>query len=157
MLCFVLVLSFVSCSNSRVDEKKQIYIGVTCYDQKDTFIAELMDAFKKECARLARRTFPPFLPEAHCRIQGTHGHYKDRAYGCIRALQVAVQSDCYRFCRLSDERPAAGTSEEGLPTTSATATTSWTATRSPSTTWSSSTITRLPRSLLPTARATPWS
>ena len=52
MLCFVLVLSVASCSNTRVDEKKQIYIGVTCYDQKDTFIGELMEAFKKECARL---------------------------------------------------------------------------------------------------------
>ena len=43
MLCFALVLSVASCSNTRVDEKKQIYIGVTCYDQKDTFIGELME------------------------------------------------------------------------------------------------------------------
>lgn len=71
------------------------------------------DGCLQSCARLARRTFPPFLSEAHCRIQGSHGHYKDRAYGCIRTLQIAVQSDCHRFCRLSDQRPAAGTSEEG--------------------------------------------
>ena len=52
ILCFALILSFVSCSNKRVDEKKQIYIGVTCYDQKDTFIGELIETFKKECASL---------------------------------------------------------------------------------------------------------
>ena len=52
ILCFALILSFVSCSNTRVDEKKQIYIGVTCYDQKDTFIGELIETFKKECASL---------------------------------------------------------------------------------------------------------
>ena len=44
ILCFALILSFVSCSNTRVDEKKQIYIGVTCYDQKDTFIGELIES-----------------------------------------------------------------------------------------------------------------
>lgn len=47
ILCFALILSFVSCSNTRVDEKKQIYIGVTCYDQKDTFIGELIETFKR--------------------------------------------------------------------------------------------------------------
>lgn len=52
ILCFALILSFISCSNTRVDEKKQIYIGVTCYDQKDTFIGELIETFKKECASL---------------------------------------------------------------------------------------------------------
>ena len=52
ILCFALILSFVSCSNTRVDEKKHIYIGVTCYDQKDTFIGELIETFKKECASL---------------------------------------------------------------------------------------------------------
>ena len=52
ILCFALILSFVSCSSTRVDEKKQIYIGVTCYDQKDTFIGELIETFKKECASL---------------------------------------------------------------------------------------------------------
>ena len=52
ILCFALILSFVSCNNTRVDEKKQIYIGVTCYDQKDTFIGELIETFKKECASL---------------------------------------------------------------------------------------------------------
>ena len=46
ILCFALILSFVSCSNKRVDEKKQIYIGVTCYDQKDTFNGELIETFK---------------------------------------------------------------------------------------------------------------
>mgnify|MGYP006903627656 CR=1 FL=1 len=40
ILCFALILSFVSCSSTRVDEKKQIYIGVTCYDQKDTFMLQ---------------------------------------------------------------------------------------------------------------------
>ena len=32
--------------------RKNIYIGVTCYDQKGTFIGELIETFKKECASL---------------------------------------------------------------------------------------------------------
>ena len=57
ILCFALILSFVSCSNKRVDEKKQIYIGVTCYDQKDTFLGELMEAFKDECSHLEAKGY----------------------------------------------------------------------------------------------------
>ena len=37
ILCFALILSFVSCSNTRVDEKKQIYIGAVSYTHLDVY------------------------------------------------------------------------------------------------------------------------
>ena len=39
-------------ATQELTRKKKIYIGVTCYDQKDTFIGELIETFKKECASL---------------------------------------------------------------------------------------------------------
>lgn len=53
IMCFlILLVSLVSCKKEYKSENKQIYIGVACYDQKDTFIGELMDAFKVECSKL---------------------------------------------------------------------------------------------------------
>ena len=36
---------------------KQIYIGVACYDQRDTFLGELLEDFKRECRTLEKRGY----------------------------------------------------------------------------------------------------
>lgn len=36
---------------------KQIYIGVACYDQRDTFLGELLENFKRECRTLEKRGY----------------------------------------------------------------------------------------------------
>ena len=51
--CFVLVAAnILSCGNPHKEQSKQIYIGVACYNQKDTFLEELMESFKEECSGL---------------------------------------------------------------------------------------------------------
>lgn len=51
--CFVLVAAnILSCGNPHKEQPKQIYIGVACYNQKDTFLGELMESFKEECSKL---------------------------------------------------------------------------------------------------------
>ena len=51
--CFVLVAAnILSCGNPHKEQPKQIYIGVACYNQKDTFLGELMESFKEECSEL---------------------------------------------------------------------------------------------------------
>ena len=41
--CFVLVVAnILSCGNPHKEQPKQIYIGVACYNQKDTFLGELV-------------------------------------------------------------------------------------------------------------------
>lgn len=51
--CFALVVAnIMSCGNPQKEENRQLYIGVACYNQKDTFLGELMESFKEECSRL---------------------------------------------------------------------------------------------------------
>ncbi|MDO5305038.1 MAG: galactose ABC transporter substrate-binding protein, partial [bacterium] len=50
MAIFVGTLIFSTCSKKQPATDNQIYIGVACYDQKDTFIGELVDAFKEQCS-----------------------------------------------------------------------------------------------------------
>ena len=38
-------------------ETNQIYIGIACYDQKDTYIGELLNAFKEECSSLEEKGY----------------------------------------------------------------------------------------------------
>ena len=45
MVIFAGTLIFYTCGKSQPQTDNQIYIGVACYDQKDTFIEELVDAF----------------------------------------------------------------------------------------------------------------
>ncbi len=52
LLVFLAALIWASCGRSEENDDKQIYIGVACYDQKDTFLGELMESFKDECSRL---------------------------------------------------------------------------------------------------------
>ena len=49
MVIFAGTLIFYTCGKSQPQTDNQIYIGVACYDQKDTFIEELVDAFKEQC------------------------------------------------------------------------------------------------------------
>lgn len=46
------VLGFAACNEKQEEAGQQIYIGVACYDQKDTYLGELLDAFKEECSSL---------------------------------------------------------------------------------------------------------
>ena len=50
MVIFAGTLIFYTCGKSQPQTDNQIYIGVACYDQKDTFIEELVDAFKEQCS-----------------------------------------------------------------------------------------------------------
>ncbi len=45
-------LGFVAYNGKQEETAQQIYIGVACYDQKDTYLGELLDAFKEECSSL---------------------------------------------------------------------------------------------------------
>ena len=44
MAAFAGTLIFSMCSKNQPKTDHQIYIGVACYDQKDTFIGELLDS-----------------------------------------------------------------------------------------------------------------
>lgn len=52
MVIFVGTLIFSTCGKSQPETDNQIYIGVACYDQKDTFIGELVDTFKEQCSSM---------------------------------------------------------------------------------------------------------
>lgn len=45
-------LGFVAYNGKQEKTAQQIYIGVACYDQKDTYLGELLDAFKEECSSI---------------------------------------------------------------------------------------------------------
>lgn len=57
MVIFVGILIFSTCSKSQPETDNQIYIGVACYDQKDTFIGELVDTFKDECSSMESKDY----------------------------------------------------------------------------------------------------
>ena len=41
------ILLYGACGNEKKEIPKQIYIGVACYDQRDTFLGELLGNFKR--------------------------------------------------------------------------------------------------------------
>ena len=48
----ILMMSFTACGKRQEETTKEIYIGVACYEQKDTYIGELMESFKEACSIL---------------------------------------------------------------------------------------------------------
>jgi methyl-galactoside transport system substrate-binding protein len=48
-------LLYGACGSEKKEIPKQIYIGVACYDQRDTFLGELLENFKRECRTLEKR------------------------------------------------------------------------------------------------------
>ena len=61
LIAFLAVMLWTSYGSTEEKEDKQIYIGVACYDQKDTFLGELMEAFKDECSLKLRDTASALL------------------------------------------------------------------------------------------------
>ena len=57
LTAFAGTLLFSICSKDQTRLDDQIYIGVACYDQKDTFIGELVNAFKKECSSTEKQGY----------------------------------------------------------------------------------------------------
>ena len=57
MVIFAGTLIFYTCGKSQPQTDNQIYIGVACYDQKDTFIEELVDAFKEQCSSMESKDY----------------------------------------------------------------------------------------------------
>ena len=57
MVIFAGTLIFYTCGKSQPQPDNQIYIGVACYDQKDTFIEELVDAFKEQCSSMESKDY----------------------------------------------------------------------------------------------------
>ena len=57
MVIFAGTLIFYRCGKSQPQTDNQIYIGVACYDQKDTFIEELVDAFKEQCSSMESKDY----------------------------------------------------------------------------------------------------
>ena len=57
LIAFLAVMLWTSYGSTEEKEDKQIYIGVACYDQKDTFLGELMEAFKDECSHLETKGY----------------------------------------------------------------------------------------------------
>lgn len=57
MAAFAGTLIFSMCSKNQPKTDYQIYIGVACYDQKDTFIGELLDSFKEECSSMEKQGY----------------------------------------------------------------------------------------------------
>ena len=51
------ILLYGACGNEKKEIPKQIYIGVACYDQRDTFLGELLENFKRECRTLEKRGY----------------------------------------------------------------------------------------------------
>ena len=39
------ILLYGACGSEKKEIPKQIYIGVACYDQRDTYLGELLDNF----------------------------------------------------------------------------------------------------------------
>lgn len=57
VIAFVGTLIFSTYSKKQTQPDNQIYIGVACYDQKDTFIGELVNTFKKECSTMEKQGY----------------------------------------------------------------------------------------------------
>ena len=51
------ILLYGACGSEKKEIPKQIYIGVACYDQRDTFLGELLENFKRECRTLEKRGY----------------------------------------------------------------------------------------------------
>lgn len=52
MIICISVINLGACRQESADETKKLYVGVTCYNQNDAFIGELIDCFKKEVEQL---------------------------------------------------------------------------------------------------------
>ena len=50
IIFFICLTICFTCKNTKDETTNQIYIGVACYDQKDTYIGELLNVFKEECS-----------------------------------------------------------------------------------------------------------
>ena len=57
LLCFMGILLYGACGSEKKEIPKQIYIGVACYDQRDTFLGELLENFKRECGTLEKKGY----------------------------------------------------------------------------------------------------
>ena len=55
ILCLVAGLFIGAGGREQETEKKRIYIGVACYDQKDTYLGELIEAFKTDAVSIKNR------------------------------------------------------------------------------------------------------
>ena len=51
------ILLYGACGSEKKEIPKQIYIGVACYDQRDTFLGELLETFKSECRTLEKKGY----------------------------------------------------------------------------------------------------
>lgn len=51
------ILLYGACGSEKKETPKQIYIGVACYDQRDTFLGELLETFKRECRTLEKKGY----------------------------------------------------------------------------------------------------
>ena len=51
------LLLYGACGSEKKEIPKQIYIVVACYDQRDTFLGELLENFKRECRTLEKRGY----------------------------------------------------------------------------------------------------
>lgn len=52
MIFCMSMISLGACRQKPADETKKLYVGVTCYNQNDAFIGELIDCFKEEIDEL---------------------------------------------------------------------------------------------------------
>ena len=57
LICLMGILLYGACGNEKKETPKQIYIGVACYDQRDTFLGELLETFKRECRTLEKKGY----------------------------------------------------------------------------------------------------
>lgn len=46
---FVSTLCLSGCKEQKTDVREELYVGVTCYDQSDVFLDELLECFKESC------------------------------------------------------------------------------------------------------------
>ena len=51
------ILLYGACGSEKKERPKEIYLGVACYDQRDTFLGELLENFKRECRTLEKRGY----------------------------------------------------------------------------------------------------
>ena len=51
VLCMVIQL-LCACGKQKISMSDKVYVGVTCYDQNDTFLSELLVCFKEELNHL---------------------------------------------------------------------------------------------------------
>ena len=75
------ILLYGACGSEKKEIPKQIYIGVACYDQRDTFLGELLEDFKRECRTLEKRGYD-ISPVSYTHLDV----YKRQLRTCLTAL-----------------------------------------------------------------------